>query len=123
MKRKRFEDAEFRFGDHGPGYLIRGPRTDVGIVRLTPGTDAANHYHDHIEESFYVLNGKCTLWINCADRYELTAGDVVQCEPGEMHYFVNHSNEEFNAIFVKVPYDPTDGIQVPWHEGDPIPEI
>lgn len=121
MKHSTFDAAEFRFGDYGPGYLLRGPRTDIGIVRLTPGTDATNHYHAHIEETFYVIKGTCTLWIECKDSYELHPGDVYQCEPGEMHYFVNKSDEDFEAIFVKAPYDPADGVQVPWTENEPIP--
>lgn len=122
MQHSTFDQAEFRFGDHGPGYLLRGPRTDIGIVQLTPGTDASNHYHAGIEETFYVLEGTATLWINCTDRYELSMGDVYQAEPGEMHYFVNHSDQLFRAIFVKAPYAPADGVQVPWTEGDPVPE-
>jgi len=122
MQHSGFDQAEFRFGDHGPGYLIRGPRTDIGIVQLTPGTDASNHYHADIEETFYVIEGTATLWIDGIDRYELQVGDIYQAEPGEMHYFINHSDETFRALFVKAPYAPADGVQVPWNEGDPVPE-
>ena len=30
-------DKEYRFGDSGPKYLMRGPNVDFGIVRLKPG--------------------------------------------------------------------------------------
>lgn len=68
-----------------------------------------------------MLEGTCTLWIDCERSYRLSAGDVVRCDPGEMHYFVNESDELFRALFVKAPYDPADGVQVPWVPGDPVP--
>ncbi|WP_336645747.1 cupin domain-containing protein [Microbacterium sp. USHLN186] len=112
---------EFRFGEYGPGYVLRGPRTDFGVVRLRPGDDAVNHYHAKIEESFVVIEGACTVWIDCEKSYELSVGDIVRCDPGEMHYFVNNSDAVFRAVFVKAPYDPADGVQVPWVPGDPVP--
>lgn len=123
MEHSRFDRAEFRFGDHGPGYLLRGPRTDVGIVRLTPGTEAGNHYHAEIEETFYVLEGSATMWIDCRESFELVAGDVYRAEPGEMHYFVNNTDEVFEAIFIKAPYKPEDVIPVPWVVGDELPPL
>lgn len=113
--------ADFRFGEYGPGYVLRGPRTDFGVVQLRPGDDAANHYHAKIEESFVVLEGHATVWIDCQESYELSVGDIVRCEPGEMHYFVNNSDVLFRALFVKAPYDPADGVQVPWVPGEPVP--
>lgn len=122
METSKIDDAPYRFGEYGPGYLLRGPRTDFGVVRLRPGDDASNHYHAQIEETFVILEGSATLWINCTDSYTVSAGDVYRCEPGEMHYFVNETDADFRALFVKAPYDPADGVQVPWTPGDPVPE-
>jgi mannose-6-phosphate isomerase-like protein (cupin superfamily) len=122
METSKVDTAPYRFGEYGPGYLLRGPRTDFGVVRLRPGDDASNHYHAQIEETFVVLEGSATLWINCTESYTVGAGDVYRCEPGEMHYFVNETDADFRALFVKAPYDPADGVQVPWKPGDPVPE-
>lgn len=121
MELTQMSKTEFRFGEYGPGYMLRGPRTDFGVVQLRPGDDAANHYHAKIEESFVVTQGSCTVWIDCEKSFELTVGDVVRCDPGELHYFVNNSEELFQAVFVKAPYDPHDGVQVPWVPGEPVP--
>lgn len=121
MELTHTSNAEFRFGEFGPGYVMRGPRTDFGVVQLRPGDDASNHYHAQIEESFVVLEGKATVWIDCQQCHELNVGDIVRCDPGEMHYFVNNSDEVFRALFVKAPYDPKDGVQVPWVPGEPVP--
>lgn len=122
MERSKIEDAEFRFGDWGPGYLMRGPRIDVGVVQLRAGDSFTNHYHAKIEECFIVLEGEATLWSDCKDKFTLRAGDVHRCDPGEMHYFVNESDSNFKAVFIKAPWDPEDVVQVPWVPGEPIPE-
>jgi len=123
MQRRTLAEAPYRFGEFGPGYLMRGPKTDVGLVRLRPGDDASNHYHAQLEETFYVLEGTATCWIDCVEAFELGVGDVIRAEPGEMHYFVNNSDQVFKALFIKAPYDPDDGVQVPWTPGQPVPEI
>jgi len=43
------KDCEYRFGDSGPKYFMRGPRTAVGQARLKPGEDFGNHYHELME--------------------------------------------------------------------------
>lgn len=122
MESAKIDDAPYRFGEYGPGYLMRGPRTDVGVVRLRPGDDAANHYHAQLEETFIVLEGEATMWIDCTERYTVRTGDVRRCDPGEMHYFVNETEADFRALFIKAPYDPDDGVQVPWTPGEPVPD-
>ena len=123
MKVKNFESAPYRFGEYGPGYILRGPRTDYGVVKLRPGDDAGNHYHATIEETFIAVEGECTLWVDGREKHTIRAGDVFQMEPGDQHYFVNESDSDFRAVFVKAPFDPEDSVQVPWKPGDPEPSL
>lgn len=113
--------AEYRFGTHGPAYLLRGPRTDIGTVLLRPGDDVVNHYHANVEESFYIIEGAGTLWIECREPHVLKVGDLYQSDPGEMHYFVNDSGADMRLLFVKAPFDPNDTVPVPWVPGEPVP--
>jgi quercetin dioxygenase-like cupin family protein len=115
----KLQDIEYRFGDWGPGYLIRGPRTDVGACYLRPGDAFPNHYHQSLEETFFVVEGEATLWTDCEHRFTLRTGDIHRCDPYEMHYFVNETDEPFVALFVKAPYDPDDKVDVPWEPGQP----
>lgn len=123
MEHRLLGDTEFRFGQFGPGYVLRGPRTDLGVVRLRPGDDAVNHYHSAIEETFIGIEGEATLWVDARRQFTVRVGDVYRLDPGEQHYFVNESVADFRALFVKAPYDPDDGIQVPWVPGEPLPEM
>lgn len=123
MRYEKLDQTEFRFGEFGPGYVARGPRTDFGVVQLRPGDSAENHYHEHIEETFVGLEGEATLWVDGRSSCTVRAGELYQLEPGEQHYFVNEGSEVFRALFVKAPYDPEDGVKVPWVPGDPKPEL
>lgn len=123
MHRARLTDVTFKHGTHGPGYLMRGPMCDMGVLQLRPGDDYRNHYHAHSENSFYVLEGQATLWIDGRTAYVLAPGDFHRCDPLEMHYFANDSADVFRAVFVRTPYDPADTIEVPWRPGEPAPPL
>lgn len=103
MKKVNENDFEYRFKDHGPKYLTRGPNVDVGIVVLKSGQDFQNHYHTTCEEIFYILEGEIDFYIN-DERVSARPGDMIQCAPGDTHYLTNTSNNDFKALFVKSPY-------------------
>ena len=121
MQRNQVADLVYKHGTHGPGYLSRGPFCDLGVIRLRPGDDYRNHYHAHSENSFFTLEGEVTLWSDCRERFTLRPGDFHRCDPLEMHYFRNEGETDWRAFFVRVPYDPSDTIVVPWTPGDPPP--
>lgn len=124
MQRGNTKDVHPRFGDWGPDYLIQGPSSDIGLLVLRPGDEMTNHIHHFCDESFVIMEGRATLWVGCDERYELGPGDVYRCSPDEMHYFVNTDPDAiFKMIFIKSPAAPGDTINLPWHPGDPIPEV
>ena len=49
------EDKEYRFGDSGPKYLMKGPRMNFALVQFQAGQDFKAHYHNVMEENFYIL--------------------------------------------------------------------
>lgn len=120
MEKAHTHDAEYRFGDHGPAYLIQGPSSDIGVLKLRPGDDMVNHIHKECDESFVIIEGEVSLYVNCSDEpVKLTTGAVARCVPHEMHYFVNESSEDMRLIFIKSPASPGDTYQIPWVPGEP----
>ena len=55
------DDFEYRFGSSGPKYLMKGPRMNFALVRFEPGQDFPAHYHNIMEENFYILEGKVVM--------------------------------------------------------------
>lgn len=121
MKHSSIAEAVYRHGDWGPAYLVQGPTSDIGALLLRPGDHMDNHLHEHCDESFVVIEGECTLWIDCTEKRTMRAGDVIRCEPGEMHYLVNESEADFRLVFVKSPASPGDTVVLPWRPGEPAP--
>lgn len=111
-------DYEYRFGSHGPKYLTsKGPNVDLGVVVITPGESHPCHKHVKQEESFFVLEGECAVYVD-GERVLIKKGDYLQCALGEAHMFINESKESFQAVFVKAPYfEQKDSVYIDWKPG------
>ncbi|HGY10348.1 MAG TPA: cupin domain-containing protein [Oceanithermus profundus] len=117
------DEVEYRFdGVSGPKYLLRGPRSDFGMVVLMPGEDFQTHYHRQVEENFFTLEGEVEIYIN-GEPFTLRPGDLCHVPPMHPHYLINNGRTPWKAIFVKAPYDPKDKVDVDWLPGQPFPEI
>lgn len=123
MQSGRLDGVPPRNGDWGPAYVVQGPTSDIGLLTLRPGDEMTNHIHHFCDESFIVIEGTATLWVDCADPKELTPGDVARCAPSEMHYFRNNSEQVFKMVFIKSPASPGDTVALPWQPGQPAPEV
>ena len=109
------KDKEYRFGNNGPKYLMKGPRMNFSIVQFQPGQDFKAHYHDVMEENFYVIEGKIDIIVD-GKINTLTKGQFIHIEPGEIHYCVNNSDEPIKMISTLAPYKQTDKIEVDDYE-------
>ncbi|HSU80399.1 MAG TPA: cupin domain-containing protein [Candidatus Angelobacter sp.] len=96
-------ESAYRFGDHGPKYLSKGPNIDIGVVQLKPGQDFQNHYHTTVEETFYILEGAIDFYIN-NEKVKAEKGNLIKVSPTETHYLINNSDQNFRALFIKSPH-------------------
>ncbi len=102
---------EYRFKDSGPKYLLRGPKIDFGLVRLKPGEEFPAHYHNEVEENFFILKGEIFFRVG-REEFIAREGDLVNCAPKEAHYLLNKSDKPATAIFVKAPSIETDKVNI-----------
>ncbi|QDO85483.1 cupin domain-containing protein [Shewanella psychropiezotolerans] len=113
-------EHDYRFGEYGPKYLTNGPRVHFGIVVITPGEAHPCHKHKTQEESFFVLEGECAVYVD-GERVLIKQGDYLRCEPGESHLFRNESDKDFKSVFVKAPYSAEkDSVYIDWQPGQPF---
>jgi len=101
------KDKEYRFGDSGPKYLMKGPRMNFAIVQFQPGQDFKAHYHDIMEENFYVVEGKIDIVVDGKVNH-LSEGQFIHIEPGEIHYCMNNSSAVIRMISTLAPYETED---------------
>ena len=117
MKLTNENDHEYRFGTHGPKYLGIGPKVDMGVVVIGVGEQHPCHKHVFQEESFFVLEGECAVYLD-GERIVIKEGDYLQCDPGEAHMFINESDASFKSVFIKAPYSETkDSVYIEWEPG------
>ena len=111
MERINEADSEFRFGDHGPKYLLRGPRIEWGIIVFKPGQQLGRHCHNEVEETFYFLEGTPQMVVD-DESYRVRPGDVFRLEPPECHDIINDTDQDTRLVFIKTPYLPDDKVNM-----------
>ena len=97
------EDKEYRFGDSGPKYLMKGPRMNFALVQFQAGQDFKAHYHNVMEENFYILEGEVDIVVDGVVNH-LRPGQMIHIEPGEIHYVINNSGAPMKMISTLAPY-------------------
>ena len=104
-------DREYRFGDSGPKYLMKGPRMNFALVAFNPGQDFKAHYHNVMEENFFILEGEIDIVVDGVVNH-LKAGDLIHIEPGEIHYCINNYDKPMKMISTLAPFTDPDKVDV-----------
>ncbi|MFX0101327.1 MAG: cupin domain-containing protein [Candidatus Hodarchaeota archaeon] len=110
MKKVNENDFEYRNGDSGPKYMIRGPNIDWGIMLLKPGEKMGPHGHIETEETFYFIQGEGKMVVN-DHEHDAIVGDAFLVEAQEKHDIYNTGSEDLKVVFIKTPYKPDDKIK------------
>jgi mannose-6-phosphate isomerase-like protein (cupin superfamily) len=103
MKKVNEDEFQYRNGDSGPKYLMRGPNIDWGVMLVKPGKKMGKHGHAKTEETFYFLKGTGNMIVN-DKAHPAKAGDVFLIEPREYHDVENTGSEDMKVLFMKYPY-------------------
>ena len=104
-------EREYRFGDSGPKYLMKGPRMNFALVAFNPGQDFKAHYHNVMEENFFILEGEIDIVVDGVVNH-LKAGDLIHIEPGEIHYCINNYDKPMKMISTLAPFTDPDKVEV-----------
>ena len=105
------KDKEYRFKDWGPKYLMQGPRMNFALVQFMPGQDFRAHYHEVMEENFFILEGNVTIVVDNTP-HDLKQGQLIHIEPKETHYVINRSDSVVKMIAALTPYKDSDKVEV-----------
>ena len=110
---QKVSEGEFRYRNDSSGvkYLIRGPKIDWGVLLLLPDQTLGGHYHNEVEETFYVIEGEGVFVVNGVE-HPTKPGDAFRLEPGDRHDICNRSTEPLKVVFIKCPYLPKDKVSL-----------
>jgi quercetin dioxygenase-like cupin family protein len=109
------DEKEYRFGDSGPKYLMRGPRMNFAVVQFQPGEDFKAHFHNEMEENFYILEGEVDIVVD-GKLYHLVPGNFIHIEPEESHYVMNNGDVPVKMISTLAPYRDDDKVEIDDYE-------
>lgn len=104
-------DREYRFGTSGPKYLMKGPRSNFAVVQFQAGEDFKAHYHNIMEENFFILEGEVDIVVD-GKMFHLKQGDLIHIEPKEIHYLINNSDKVVRMISTLAPFVDPDKVEV-----------
>ncbi len=109
MKHVNEKDFQYRGGESGVKYLMRGPSIDWGLILLKPSEKMAEKAHGHnlLDETFYFVEGDGVMIVDDKEFVALE-GSVFLVEPKEMHNIRNDSQELIKIVFIKGDYKPDD---------------
>ncbi|MBY9010356.1 MAG: cupin domain-containing protein [Candidatus Lokiarchaeota archaeon] len=109
MKHINEKDFQYRGGESGVKYLMRGPSIDWGLILLKPGEKMAEKAHGHnlLDETFYFVKGDGVMIVNDKE-FAALEGSVFLVEPKEMHNIRNDSQKRIKIVFIKGDYKPDD---------------
>ncbi|UYP47090.1 hypothetical protein NEF87_003375 [Candidatus Lokiarchaeum ossiferum] len=93
----------------GVRYMNRGPDIDWGLITLQPGEEKPAHFHEHMGETFYVLQGIMTFKLE-KEEIQIPMGSAIRLEANESHGLENKENNPAKLIFIKEKYLPEDKI-------------
>ncbi len=79
--------------------------TKLQLMRLAPGKSIPAHHHNTRTECFRIASGQGEIKIN-GEVVASNEDDVVLCESGDTHEFVNTSETEFFTFLVIRTNDP-----------------
>lgn len=105
------KNKEYRFGDNGPKYLMRGPRMNFALVQFMPGQDFKAHYHNVMEENFYILEGEIDIVVDGKPNH-MYPGQLIHVEPGEIHYCINNYTQPVKMVSTLAPFQEVDKVEV-----------
>ena len=104
-------EKEYRFGNSGPKYLMKGPRMKFAVVQFQPGEDFKAHYHNIMEEDFFILEGEIDIVVD-GTVHHLKQGDLIHIAPSEVHYCVNSYGKTVKMISTLAPYQEVDKVEI-----------
>jgi putative monooxygenase len=81
----------------------------LGRCLAKPGEDLAGHYHEQVEETFYVRQGRAAFEVN-DEEIVAEAGTALRMEPQDRHAVRNVGTDDLKLVFFKWPYLPRDKV-------------
>jgi quercetin dioxygenase-like cupin family protein len=72
---------------------------NFGLVVLQPGQDIPAHFHEIMEENFFVLEGELEIQID-GEIFSCRKGGFIPAEPKKIHYLIVKGKDVLKGEFM-----------------------
>jgi DNA-binding transcriptional MerR regulator/quercetin dioxygenase-like cupin family protein len=73
------------------------------LFRLSPGTSSGGAYHHEGEEFIFVIRGRCDVWLDEVEHYQLRAGDSLYFSSAQTHRWSNPYKQSAVLLWINTP--------------------
>jgi len=73
------------------------------LFRLAPGTSSGGSYHHEGEEFIFVISGRCDVWLDEVEHYQLCAGDSLYFSSSQTHRWSNPYKHQAVLLWINTP--------------------
>ena len=73
------------------------------LFRLAPGTSSGGSYHHEGEEFIFVISGRCDVWLDEVEHYQLCAGDSLYFASSQTHRWSNPYKHQAVLLWINTP--------------------
>lgn len=80
---------------------IKGKIGQILMAKFKPGSKKEPHWHKIQTEIFFVLSGGAKIIIN-GEEFRCYPGEIIICEPNEIHEVINDTNQDFRILVLKI---------------------
>jgi mannose-6-phosphate isomerase-like protein (cupin superfamily) len=91
--------------------LTESPGLSVKQENMPPGSCEVLHFHKHVQQFFYILNGIATFYVD-DQKMTLSVQQGITILPGAKHYIANESDDLLEFIIVSQPAVNADRVNV-----------
>lgn len=110
MKHLKLSDSQFESREGYERSVLLTPEdfnggTKLQLMRLAPNQQINRHHHNARTECFRIVSGEGVIKIN-GEIVASSQDDIVLCEPGDVHEFINTSTTEPLTFLVIRTNDP-----------------
>src|SRR5438874_2872844 len=102
--------SHYKWGKECDGWnLVDEASLSVKQERMSSYTSETTHYHQHVQQFFFILKGQAHFEID-DHIIKIKAGEGLHIEPGQHHRIINPANEDLEFILCSQPSNMNDRI-------------
>lgn len=102
----------YTWGDNCDAWtLMQSDNIIIKEEKMPPNTEERLHFHNEVEQVFYIINGKASFLIE-EKEYLVSKNEGIKVHSKASHKISNKGSEELHFLVISLPGYPNDRVNV-----------